>query len=293
MDELFVDRIYGFPDEIVLTPLMPDLKIKKFGYIDCRNEDTTVEKFADFLMLFKNAVRNYNMLPHIEEKFNLVNETILTNFKKLQRLSIFIRDSPFTENFFRRVKANHSLKRLVCAFNSQSNNVDFRGLLTIFPGVENLTLLSIDNGCILAPGDVEFFNQKLKNLKRLDLDVTDISPLNNEHFKKLATLKVRSVIAPVDWEKIYVGSPSLQNLEICDIVGDHFDFELLIKSLKSLRNLTIHRGFLVTPGILKLIKDYGNLRMLKIDASAWQCELEPVTMIKDLGIEKLKIIYIK
>lgn len=281
------------PEDLKLMLMKPGLKINTMNFLFLKSMNYI--KFIDFLMVFKDSV-NFLSIIRVESNENSQNlfKAVVRNFSSLHGLAVDFDQFPTEGSFYSGMEVNTRLKNM--ALNSKLlNNPDgLRGIVRVYPAVEQLSLSITRIGSLMQAGDFENMFANLKQLKTFFLVMASAEYLKYGYFKNITSLNLVDCPEVVDWAKIAEKNPNLKTLIISRISNSPnnlINYKNILVNLRNLKHLELGIGFSVTQAQIKMIKKKApGLKILKILKSSWKIKAEPSEILRKHDIKNLQII---
>lgn len=279
------------PEDLQLVrTFRPELMIHTLNFLFVQNID--VDKFIEFLMLFVNSVKFLTII-RVDKSLesHSIFESVLQNFTGLEGLAVDFDHFPTNEQFYRSLEVNNSLVSLALNCRILNNPFGFRGILSKYPSIRNLSVSINRITEEMTTEDFTFMYEKLKNLNYFYLVVHSSVELNREFFKAITSLNIVTFPVAIDWASFALSSPNLKTLIISNLpFPTILNFNSLIMSLKNLEQLEIGNGFTMTKSELKSIKKHGkNLKVVKCLQSSWKMKETPAQTMTNMKINGIQI----
>lgn len=228
----------SFSDERILFRLKKlSLAGRNFGWQNSSH-------LMPFVKLHKETLEELNSNRIVSGDFT---DMIFRDFRQLKTLGLTKRSILQRPNFYERLAVNTSIITLKlnndCSQICDDTNDIYKGFLKGFvdhlPNIQNLSLIGK-----WEKFEVEIFAENLRNLKAIEVTHFDEATVNGVKFHSLQTLRIKSLIDPVNWDAFTKDNPEIKDLSInlislADAAGFyHRDLPAITENL-ALRKLTI------------------------------------------------------
>ena len=182
--------------------------------------------------------------------------SLIKIFKRhVQKFKIYEFDGNSIESYFSITgEYKNPAKSLSIRWNWISDPTEFQSIMNLAANIEHLNMtIYPDKNYSITEEDIEYVNDRLKNIKSFALIVSDSSLFNIGLFKNVTDLRILNISTPVTWDLLAEKCPMLEKLALGEICID-FNLSHAIENFKKLKTLILLQEFVITEQFIVSIK---------------------------------------